>query len=59
MESDLQPSNGQDGTVSALTAAIEALNLARDVVSISPAKIVFSSVSAVLAMIRVSPIAFR
>ena len=44
----------RDGITSALNAAIEALNLAKEISSITPAKAVFGSVSIILAAIRVS-----
>ena len=40
--------------MSALNTAIEALNLAKELSSIAPAKALFGSVSTVLAIIRVS-----
>ena len=40
----------------ALNAAIEAMNLAKELSSITPAKAVFGSVSVVLTMIRVSSV---
>jgi len=43
----------REGTISALFAAIEAVNLAKELSSITPAKAVFGSVSVVLAMIKV------
>ena len=43
----------REGAVSTLNAAIEALNLAKEISSITPAKAAFGSVSVVLAMIRV------
>ena len=48
-----QLSKGQDGTVSSLNLAIEAMNLAKEVSSFTPAKAVFGSVSVLLTMIRV------
>ena len=45
-----------DGILSSLNVAIEAMTLAKEVSSISPAKAVFGSVSIVLTMIRVRPI---
>ena len=48
----------REGAISALNAAIEALNLAKDISSIAPAKAVFGSVSVVLAMIRVGSFLF-
>lgn len=47
-----QPEGG-DGILSVLNVSIEALNLAKEVASITPAKAVFGSVCALLAMIRV------
>ena len=49
-----QGAKNQEGAISALDVAIEALNLAKEISSIAPAKAVFGSVSVVLAMIRVS-----
>ena len=43
----------QDRALSTLNVAIEALNLAKEVSGIAPAKAVFGSVSALLGMIRV------
>ena len=48
-----------DGVLSSLNAAIEALNLAKEISSIAPAKAAFGSVSVVLTMIRVSFLLFR
>ena len=53
MEHKTQQPEEREGTVSALNAAIEALNLAKEVASITPAKAVFGSASILLAMIRV------
>ena len=44
---------GRDGALSTLSMAIEAMNLAKEVSSITPAKAVFGSVSILLTMIRV------
>jgi len=46
--------NGRDGVHSSLNVAIDALNLAKEVSSIAPAKAVFGTVSILLTMIRVS-----
>ena len=54
MEAESQRPKGRDGTISTLNAAIEAMNLAKELSSITPAKAVFGSVSVILAMIRVS-----
>ena len=43
----------REGTISALNAAIEALNLAKEISSITPAKAAFGSVSVVLTMVKV------
>ena len=43
----------REGTISALNAAIEALNLAKEISSVTPAKAVFGSVSVILVMLKV------
>ena len=43
----------RDGALSSLNVAIEAVNLAKDISSITPAKAVFGSVGVILTMIRV------
>ena len=43
----------REGDISPLNAAIEAMNLAKEISSITPAKAVFGSVSVVLTMVRV------
>ena len=48
-----QRPNERDGALSSLNAAIEVLNLAKEVSSVTPAKVVFGSVSILLTMIRV------
>jgi hypothetical protein len=53
MDADSQRPKGRAGALSSLNMAIDALNLAKDVVDIAPAKAAFGSVSALLAMIRV------
>ena len=60
MEAESQRPKEREGTISALNVAIEALNLAKEVSSITPAKAVFGSVSVILTTIKVSlPLAFR
>jgi hypothetical protein len=49
----------RDGALSLLNAAIEAMNLAKEVSSATPAKAIFGSVSAILVMIRVGPLLVR
>ena len=53
MEAEFQRPNGRNGALSSLSVAIEAMNLAKEVSSVTPAKAVFGSVSVLLAMIRV------
>ena len=43
----------RDGALSSLNVAIETINLAKEISSITPAKAVFGSVGIVLTMIRV------
>jgi len=49
-----QRPNRRDIALSSLNVAVEALNLAKEVSSITPAKAVFGTVSVILKMIRVS-----
>jgi len=53
MEAESQRPKGRENTISALNVAIEAVNLAKEVSSVTPAKAVFGSVSAILTMIKV------
>jgi len=55
MDTEIQQPKGRDkdNTLSLLNVAIEALNLAKEISSITPAKAVFGSVSALLVMIKV------
>jgi len=52
-EKSRQPT-GQDAVLSSLNVAIDGLNFAKELSSITPAKAVFGSVSILLTMIRVS-----
>ena len=54
MKPESQRPKGREGAISALNIAIEALNLAKELSSITPAKAVFGSVSVILTMIKVS-----
>jgi len=54
MEAESQRPKGRENVISGLNAAIEAMNLAKEFSSITPAKPVFGTVSVILAMIRVS-----
>ena len=58
MDMNPQRPKGQDGVLSLLNAAIEAVNLAKEISSITLAKAVFGSVSTLPTMIkvRVSPL---
>ena len=53
MEAEPQRQKGRDGSISSLNIAIEAMNLAKEVSSISPAKAIFGSVSILLTMVKV------
>ena len=59
MDNKSQGPKGRDNTLSSLNMTIEALNLAKDICAITPAKIAFGSVSALLTMIRVRFFQFR
>ena len=49
-----QRPNGRDGVVSSLNVAIDGLNLAKELSSITPAKAVFGSAAILLTMIKAS-----
>jgi hypothetical protein len=53
MDANSQRPKGRDGALSSLNVAIDAMNLAKDIVDIAPAKAAFGSVGALLTMIRV------
>jgi hypothetical protein len=53
MATNSQRPKERSGVVSTLNVTIEALNLAKEISSITPAKAVFGSVSALLTMIKV------
>ena len=53
MEANFQRQKGRESVLSTLNVTIEVLNLAKEICSITPAKAAFSSVSVLLAMIRV------
>ena len=59
MEAKSQRPEGREGAILALDVAIEALNLAKELSSITPAKAVFGSVSVILVMIKVGFLVFR
>ena len=58
MEAKSQRPKEREGVVSALNAAIEAMNLAKEISSVTPAKAVFGSVGIILTMIRVGFLLF-
>ena len=49
-----QRSKRQDGILSSLNTAIDAMNIAKDVMGMTPAKAAFGTVSVLLTMIKVS-----
>ena len=49
-----QQQKDQDGVISTLNVAIDGLNIAKEIASVTPAKAVFGSVAVLLTMIRVS-----
>ena len=53
MDPDARRQKRREIAVSSLNMAIETLNLAKEISSITPAKAVFGSVSVILAMIKV------
>jgi len=53
MAANSQRPRRQDGVLSTLNVAIDVLNLAKEVSSVTPAKAVFGSVSVLLTMVRV------
>ena len=53
MAATLQRPSRREGTISLLNAAIEAVNLAKEASSITPAKIAFASAGVLLTMIKV------
>jgi len=58
MKDDSKQPEGRDGVVSSLNMAIDGLNLAKEVSSITPVKTVFDSVKILLITIRVSFLLF-
>ena len=58
MDANSQQQKRQENILSLLNVAIEAVNLAKEVTSATPAKAVFGSVSAILSMIRVCLLLF-
>ena len=53
MDAMSQRHKRRDGVISSLNTAIDAMNIAKDVMDIIPAKAVFASVSVILTAIKV------
>jgi hypothetical protein len=53
MDPNSQRPKERDGALSSLNLAIDAVNLAKDIVDIAPAKVVFGSVGFILTRIKV------
>ena len=51
-----RPKGPGDGVLSTLNLAIDGLNLAKEVASVTPAKAAFGTVAILLTMIRVGPL---
>lgn len=58
MDAKSKQSKRRDNILSSLNVAIEGLNVAEKISAITPAKAVFSTVSVILTMIRVSLLRF-
>ena len=58
MEKKSQRPKDREGVISLLNATIEALNLAKEVSSVTPANAAFASVTVLLTMIRVRSLLF-
>jgi len=58
MEARSQRPKDREGVISLLNVTIEAMNLAKEISSITPAKAAFGSVSALLTMVKVSLLLF-
>ena len=58
MDMDSKQQKRRDDTLSLLDAAIEAVNLAKEISSLTPAKAVFGTVSTLLTTIRVGLLLF-
>jgi len=59
MDATTQRPKDREGAISALNAAIEALNFIKEIANVTPAKAAFGSVSVLLTMIKVYPALFR
>jgi len=59
MDPKSQPPKRRDVALSSLNAAIDAVNIAKDIVGMTPAKAAFASVNVILTMIRVGLLLVR
>lgn len=59
MDAKSKQSKRRDDTLSSLNVVIEGLKIAENLSSITPAKVVFSTVNVILTMIRVSSLLLR
>jgi len=59
MDTKSQQPKRPDTTLSLLNAAIDAMNIAKDVLGMTPAKAAFGSVGVILTMIRVGFLLLR
>lgn len=57
-DANSQRQKSRDNTLSSLNVTIEALDLAKEISAITPAKAVFGTVSALLTIIKVPPSLF-
>jgi len=58
MEAKSQRPKDREGVISLLNVTIEALNLAKEISSVTPAKAAFGSVSTLLTMVKVRLLLF-
>ena len=58
MDAKSRRPKGRDNIVSALNVTIDALNLAKEIASVAPAKAVFGTVTVILTTIKVSLLLF-
>ena len=59
MDAKSRRPKGRDGVLSSLNVAIEALNLAKEISSVTPAKAVFGSVGVLLVIVRVGSLSLH
>ena len=59
MDTKSQRRKSRDGVLSSLNTAIDAMNIAKDVMGMTPAKAAFGSVGVLLTMIKVGSLPIR